>query len=56
MRLSQFWRGIMQDVAEEMMDRFSTCAEQRLWGTAPQKERSRRPKPTLRSRKLSLPR
>ncbi len=31
-RVAQFGRGIMQDVAEEMMDRFSTCVEQEIVG------------------------
>lgn len=31
-RVAQFGRGIMQDVAEELMDRFSTCVEQEIVG------------------------
>lgn len=31
-RVAQFGRGIMQDVAEELMDRFSTCVEQKIVG------------------------
>jgi carbon monoxide dehydrogenase subunit G len=31
-RVAQFGRGIMQDVAEELMDRFSTCVEQEIGG------------------------
>src|ERR671932_430901 len=33
-RVAQFGRGIMQDVAEELMDRFSTCVEQEIIGGA----------------------
>lgn len=33
-RVAQFGRGIMQDVAEELMDRFSTCVEQEIMGGA----------------------
>ena len=29
-RVAQFGRGIMQDVAEELMNRFSTCVEQEI--------------------------
>jgi carbon monoxide dehydrogenase subunit G len=31
-RVAQFGRGIMQDVAEELMGRFSTCVEQEIVG------------------------
>jgi carbon monoxide dehydrogenase subunit G len=31
-RVAQFGRGIMQDVATELMDRFSTCVEQEIVG------------------------
>jgi carbon monoxide dehydrogenase subunit G len=37
-RVAQFGRGIMQDVAEEMMDRFSTCVEQEIVGGGADKE------------------
>lgn len=33
-KVAQFGRGIMQDVAEEMLDRFSTCVEQEIVGGA----------------------
>lgn len=32
-RVAQFGRGIMQDVAEELLDRFSTCVEQEIVGS-----------------------
>lgn len=31
-RVAQFGRGMMQDVAEELMDRFSTCVEEEIVG------------------------
>ncbi|MDN5698644.1 MAG: SRPBCC family protein [Rubrobacter sp.] len=31
-KVAQFGRGIMQDVASELMDRFSTCVEQEIVG------------------------
>ncbi len=31
-RVAQFGRGMMQDVAAELMDRFSTCVEQEIMG------------------------
>src|SRR5919107_3449350 len=37
-RVAQFGRGIMQDVAEEMMDRFSTCVEQEIVGGGAEEE------------------
>lgn len=37
-RVAQFGRGIMQDVAEEMMDRFSTCVEQEIVGNGAAQE------------------
>jgi carbon monoxide dehydrogenase subunit G len=37
-RVAQFGRGIMQDVAEEMMDRFSTCLEQEIVGGGAEEE------------------
>lgn len=33
-KVAQFGRGIMQDVAEEMLERFSTCVEQEIVGGA----------------------
>jgi uncharacterized protein len=36
-RVAQFGRGIMQDVAEELMDRFSACVEQEIVGGAEEK-------------------
>ena len=37
-RVAQFGRGIMQDVAEEMMGRFSTCVEQEIVGNGAAQE------------------
>ncbi len=37
-RVAQFGRGIMQDVAEEIMDRFSTCVEQEIVGGGAEEE------------------
>jgi carbon monoxide dehydrogenase subunit G len=37
-RVAQFGRGIMQDVAEEMMNRFSTCVEQEIVGGGAEEE------------------
>jgi hypothetical protein len=37
-RVAQFGRGIMQDVAEEMMNRFSTCLEQEIVGGGAEEE------------------
>jgi carbon monoxide dehydrogenase subunit G len=37
-RVAQFGRGIMQDVAEEMMGRFSTCLEQEIVGGGAEEE------------------
>ncbi len=37
-RAAQFGRGIMQDVAEEMMGRFSTCLEQEIVGVGAEEE------------------
>jgi carbon monoxide dehydrogenase subunit G len=37
-RVAQFGRGIMQDVAEEMMGRFSTCLEQEIVGGGTEEE------------------
>ena len=37
-RVAQFGRGIMQDVAEEMMGRFSTCVEQEIVGNGATQE------------------
>jgi uncharacterized protein len=37
-RVAQFGRGIMQDVAEELMDRFSTCVEQEIVGGGAEEE------------------
>lgn len=37
-RIAQFGRGIMQDVAEELMDRFSTCVEQEIVGGGVEEE------------------
>lgn len=33
-KVAQFGRGIMQDVASELMDRFSTCVEREIMGGA----------------------
>ena len=37
-RAAQFGRGIMQDVAEEMMGRFSTCLEDEIVGSGAEEE------------------
>jgi hypothetical protein len=37
-RVAQFGRGIMQDVAEELMGRFSTCLEQEIVGNGVEEE------------------
>jgi uncharacterized protein len=37
-RVAQFGRGIMQDVAEELMGRFSTCLEQEIVGNGAEEE------------------
>lgn len=37
-RVAQFGRGIMQDVASELMDRFSTCLEQEIVGGSVEEE------------------
>src|SRR5829696_1120229 len=37
-RVAQFGRGIMQDVAAELMDRFSTCVEQEIVGGGAEEE------------------
>jgi uncharacterized protein len=37
-RVAQFGRGIMQDVATELMDRFSTCVEQEIVGGGAEEE------------------
>jgi carbon monoxide dehydrogenase subunit G len=37
-RVAQFGRGIMQDVAEEMMNRFSACLEQEIVGDGLEEE------------------
>jgi carbon monoxide dehydrogenase subunit G len=37
-RVAQFGRGIMQDVATELMDRFSTCVEQEIVGGGAEQE------------------
>jgi carbon monoxide dehydrogenase subunit G len=37
-RVAQFGRGIMQDVAAELMERFSTCVEQEIAGGGTEKE------------------
>jgi uncharacterized protein len=37
-RVAQFGRGIMQDVAAELIDRFSTCVEQEIVGGGAEEE------------------
>lgn len=37
-RVAQFGRGIMQDVASELIDRFSTCVEQEIMGGGAEEE------------------
>jgi carbon monoxide dehydrogenase subunit G len=37
-RVAQFGRGMMQDVAAELMDRFSTCVEQEITGGGAEEE------------------
>lgn len=40
-RVAQFGRGIMQDVASELIDRFSTCVEQEIMGGSAEGEPER---------------
>lgn len=48
-RVAQFGRGIMQDVAEEMMGRFSTCVEQEIVGGGAEEEPEQEAASTQRS-------